>query len=183
MAPPLRSSWRRKRRKFSERISRVCMSVSLGVTGPVWPMAQSYTRNHRMGRLSVRMAARVCVTPGCPNRFPPDLRGTRAGRCVSCARQLDAARGTRQTRGYDAAYDAARQAYAARMATGERFSCWRCPELGRPGHDVDPDDWHLGHDVDDRARIRGPQCSASNLATHAGSAPSADTSLSTRPLH
>lgn len=52
------------------------------------------------------------------------------------------------------------------MDSGERFTCWRCAELGRP-HIVDPtpDAWHLGHDNDDRTIVRGPQCAASNLDT------------------
>ena len=101
---------------------------------------------------------KVCVEPGCPTL-------TKRTRCTTHERAKDRARGTRQERGYDAAYDALRKDYERRLASGERFDCWRCPELGRPAHIVDPSDWHLGHSNDDRSVIRGPQCSASNLAT------------------
>lgn len=102
------------------------------------------------------MAKRVCPTPGCPALVT-------SGYCGPCARERDAARGRRQERGYDAAYDAERRAYQRRMDAGETFDCWRCRELGKP-HLVDPHDWHLGHDNQDRSIIRGPQCSSSNLA-------------------
>lgn len=50
------------------------------------------------------------------------------------------------------------------MDAGERFVCWRCVELGKP-HYVDPRDWTLGHDDNDRSIIRGPECPAGNYAT------------------
>ena len=102
------------------------------------------------------MAKRVCPTPGCPELVT-------SGRCTKCRRDVDQARGTRQERGYDAAYDALHRDYERRMDAGETFDCWRCRELGKP-HMVDPSDWHLGHDNHDRRIIHGPQCSASNLA-------------------
>lgn len=90
----------------------------------------------------------------------------KAGRCPDCQRRKDRARGTRQARGYDAAYDRLHRSYQQRMDDGEVFNCWRCAELGRP-HVVDPrpGHWHLGHDNADRSVIRGPQCAASNLDT------------------
>lgn len=105
------------------------------------------------------MAKRVCLTPGCPTLVT-------SGRCTSCRRDQDKARGTRQQRGYDAAYDAEHAAYQRRMDAGETFWCWRCPEVDRPPHQVDPrpGHWHLGHDLHDRAILRGPQCPSSNLA-------------------
>jgi hypothetical protein len=103
------------------------------------------------------VALRVCAEPGCPTL-------TKATRCPDCTRAKDKARGTRQERGYDAAYDRERRRYQFRMEAGEVFPCWRCDELGRP-HDVDPDWWHLGHDDLDRSIIRGPECPAGNLAT------------------
>lgn len=42
---------------------------------------------------------KVCCEPGCPNL-------TTRIRCPSCSRAKDAARGTRQQRGYDAEYQA-----------------------------------------------------------------------------
>ena len=97
----------------------------------------------------------MCAEAGCPTL-------TRTTRCIEHTRAKDRARGTRQERGYDAQYDAERKGYQRRMDEGETFSCWRCEELGQP-HDVDPHDWHLGHDNADRSVIRGPQCPASNL--------------------
>jgi hypothetical protein len=100
---------------------------------------------------------KVCAEPGCPTL-------TDRTRCTDHTRARDRARGTRQERGYDAAYDRLKRAYQRRMDAGEVFVCWRCVELDKP-HDVDPNDWHLGHDNADRSVIRGPQCPASNLAT------------------
>lgn len=105
------------------------------------------------------MTKRSCPTSGCGSL-------TEGGYCTRCTRDREQARGTRQERGYDAAYDEARRVYERRMARGEVFTCWRCAELGRP-HPVDPSPgaWQLGHDNDDRTIIRGPQCAASNLDT------------------
>ena len=100
---------------------------------------------------------KVCIEPGCP-----DL--TERTRCDDHERDRERARGTRQQRGYDAAHDRLRADYQRRMDAGERFTCWRCAEAGRP-HDVDPAAWHLGHDDHDRTRYRGPECPAGNLAT------------------
>jgi hypothetical protein len=87
-------------------------------------------------------------------------------RCTSCERKRDRGRGTRQNRGYDAAYDATRRDYQRRLDQGERIWCWRCPELDRPPHLIEPgSDWQLGHDNHDRTIIRGPQCAATNEAT------------------
>ena len=89
------------------------------------------------------------------------------GRCPGCERAHDQARGTRQQRGYDAAYDRAHRDYQRRMDAGERFVCWRCLEERGVRHHVDPRPgrWHLGHDDQDRSVIRGPECPAGNLAT------------------
>lgn len=101
------------------------------------------------------MAKRVCPEPGCPALVDK-------GPCTAHRRDRDAARGRRQARGYDAAYDALRRSYQRRMDAGEVFDCWRCRELGKP-HPVDPTSWHLGHAIGDRSTIRGPQCPASNI--------------------
>lgn len=106
--------------------------------------------------MAKRLRMSTCAEGGCPKL-------TSNTRCPEHTRSKDRARGTRQQRGYDADYDATRRAYQQRMDDGEVFMCWRCPELGRPPHLVDPTDWHLGHDNDDRSIIRGPQCSWSNL--------------------
>ena len=98
---------------------------------------------------------RVCLEPGCPAL-------TRSTRCRDHERAKDKARGTRQERGYGAEHDALRAEWQRRMDAGERVPCWRCALKGTP-HDVDPTDWHLGHDDHDRSVYRGPECPAGNL--------------------
>jgi hypothetical protein len=98
---------------------------------------------------------RVCGEPGCP-----ELVAT-AGRCTEHRRAKDKARGTRQQRGYDAAHDALRRDYQARMNRGAVFYCWR-PTCGDP---IDPEHWHLGHSDTDRSVYMGPECPPCNLAT------------------
>lgn len=102
--------------------------------------------------------------PTRPSVRCPDCKALHVGtgRCAPCSRRLDRQRGTRQQRGYDAAHDRLRADYQRRMNAGEVFACWRCQEAGRP-HLVDPTDWHLGHDDDDRTIYRGPECPAGNL--------------------
>lgn len=100
------------------------------------------------------MALRVCAEPGCPNLG-------HATRCPDCTRDRDRARGTRQSRGYDAAHDRLRAQYQRRMDTGEHFTCWR-PGCGKP---IDPTSWDLGHDDTDRAQHRGPECVKCNRST------------------
>lgn len=73
---------------------------------------------------------------------------------------------SRQDRGYDAAYDAARLDWERRLANGERVLCWRC--LAEDGIEtvIHPDTpWDLGHDDDDRSVLRGPECRGPNRAT------------------
>lgn len=103
------------------------------------------------------MSKRPCLEPGCPTL-------TDRTRCPQHTRARDAARGRRQDRGYDTAYDQQHRAWQRRLDAGEVVMCWRCDELGKP-HAVDPrpGHWHLGHDLVDRSIIRGPQCPASNL--------------------
>lgn len=93
---------------------------------------------------------------GCPALVP---RAALYGRCPACRQRYEAARGTRQDRGYDAAHDRLRAAYQERMDAGERFICWRCPRS------IDPTDWCLGHDDADRSVYRGPECPQCNYAT------------------
>lgn len=103
------------------------------------------------------MSLRPCLEPGCPTL-------SESPRCPTHTREKDQARGTRQERGYDAAYDRIRRNYQLRMEAGEVFICWRCAELEQP-HPIDPDAWDLGHDPVDRTVIRGPQCPQTNRAT------------------
>lgn len=97
-------------------------------------------------------APRPCPTPGCPALLPPGVP-----RCPACARAHEAARGTRQHRGYGPAHDRARRAWAARLARGP-VPCTRCGEPVGPG-----DAWHLDH-ADDRAGYLGPAHGACNTA-------------------
>ena len=110
------------------------------------------------------MAMRVCK--GCPAIIPSSAY---KGRCPSCSRQADRARGTKTERGYGSTvldtplgvmtYDHCRAAYQSRMDAGLTYRCADgCGSL------VDPLDWHLGHDDDDRGRIIGPLTSTCNLS-------------------
>jgi hypothetical protein len=102
------------------------------------------------------VAKRVCAEPGCPTL-------TTTPRCPIHTRARDRARGTRQARGYDAAHDATRAMWQARIDAGKPITCWRpdCTTVltGRA--------WHLGHDDHDRGITRGPECIPCNLR-HAG---------------
>lgn len=105
------------------------------------------------------MAKRRCRS--CPSLV---AQGAPQGRCESCRRERESARGTRQQRGYDSTYDAQHREWQQRLDTGELVLCWR--HAGTPQeHYVDPRPgrWHLGHDDDDRSIIRGPECPAGNL--------------------
>ena len=96
------------------------------------------------------MAKRVCT--GCKAIYDPRTTGSRAGRCPTCSRAHDRARGSREERGYGAAHQATRAAYQARMDAGEVLTCWRCGEPVTAA-----DEWHLGHDDHDRTITRGPE--------------------------
>lgn len=54
-------------------------------------------------------APRNCGTPGCRR-----LVTTAAGRCATCRRRAETARGTRQQRGYDGAWEAFEPGYLSR---------------------------------------------------------------------
>lgn len=57
-------------------------------------------------------AMRVCSKPKCP-KLTAD-----GGRCTDCRRDADQQRGTRQDRGYDAAWERTRTAYLAQPGNG-----------------------------------------------------------------
>lgn len=99
-----------------------------------------------------RKAARPCAQPGCGALLP------RAGRCPAHASEQERARGSRQQRGYDQHHDALRRSWQRRLDAGEQVDCWRC------GRRIDPGNWHLGHDDDDRSVYRGPECPPCNLS-------------------
>jgi hypothetical protein len=105
------------------------------------------------------MAKRVCIEAGCPV-----LSDTT--RCPTHTRERDRARGTRQQRGYDAVYDAARKADVQLLANGHVLLCWRC------GGVVPPHDYSLGHCDDDRRTIHGAEhLTKCNLANTRGGCP------------
>lgn len=98
-------------------------------------------------------AKHPCAQAGCPVPVP---HGTR--RCPDHTRERDKARGTRQARGYDQAYDRTRAALTPIVQAG-RATCWRCATP------IAPDaDWHLGHDDHNRSIIRGPEHARCNLS-------------------
>ena len=108
------------------------------------------------------MSNRVCRD--CRAIYNPQSTGARNGRCPTCARTADQARGTRTDRGYGPQHQALRTHWQQRINAGELVPCWRCadtdtPHLIRPG-----DTWHLGHDDHDRTITRGPECWQGNLS-------------------
>ena len=102
---------------------------------------------------------RVCLEPGCPTL-------TNTTRCTAHTRAKDKARGTRQERGYDRAYDVRHATDMNALRNGATFHCWRCGDL------VTPDDYSLGHCDDDRRVIHGPEhLRRCNLANTRGGCP------------
>ena len=98
-------------------------------------------------------AKRVCRD--CPAIIPTNAY---KGRCPSCSRQADRARGTKTERGYGPDFVAERKAWQRRLNQGMRVTCWRCDDP------IDPEHWHLGHDDTDRGVVRGPECPSCNLS-------------------
>lgn len=86
---------------------------------------------------------RVCSTPGCPTLIPT------SGRCPVHARAHDQARGSRQSRGYDAKHDRLRREWAPLVADGT-IQCARCDRYINTG-----EPWALDHN-DDRTSYLGP---------------------------
>ena len=80
------------------------------------------------------MSKRVCT--GCRAIYDPRTTGARAGRCPTCSRTRNRARGSREERGYGAAHQATRAAHQARTDAGEVLICWRCllPVVGAWHH-------------------------------------------------
>lgn len=98
-------------------------------------------------------AKHPCAEAGCP---VPTPAGT--SRCPDHTRAKDQARGTRQVRGYDQAYDRTRRALIPIVQAG-KATCWRC------GTPIAPDAaWNLGHDDHNRDIIRGPEHETCNLS-------------------
>lgn len=108
------------------------------------------------------MALRVCACVGCAAHpgSCPELTDTR--RCPDCARVSEQARGSRQQRGYDTAYDQARKRWAPKVAACT-VHCHAPTCLMTSGRLILPGQaWQLGHD-DDR-NIRGPEHALCNLS-------------------
>ena len=73
-------------------------------------------------------------------------------------------RGTKAQRGYGQQFQAERKVWVRMVAEGV-VSCWRCLEPIQPGAE-----FHLGHDDNDRAIIRGPEHPLCNLSAAGKSA-------------
>lgn len=107
---------------------------------------------------------RVCATPGCPEL------GT-ARHCTTHASERERARGTKQQRGYDAAYDRERRRWAPKVAACT-VHCHAPNCLEPSGRLILPHQaWDLGHD--DERRIRGPEHARCNRAAGGRAAHSA----------
>lgn len=104
--------------------------------------------------------AKACLECPAIGRWP-------RGRCPTHDRARDRARGTRTERGYGSTvldtplgrmtFDQCRREYEQQLAREPMDCADGC------GLAIDPNDWHLGHDEDDRGRIVGPLTSTCNL--------------------
>lgn len=94
-----------------------------------------------------------CNAPDCPTPCPPGVP-----KCPQHTRETDRARGTKAQRGYGKEYQARRRALVPVVQAG-LAACWRCRRPIRPD-----EAWHLGHDDNDRAIIRGVECITCNLS-------------------
>lgn len=92
---------------------------------------------------------KVCAEANCPEL-------TTTTRCPGHTKAKDKARGTRQERGYDRAYDLHREREARKVASG-KATCWQCHLRISP---LEP--WDDGHCDNDRATIHGAQHRACN---------------------
>lgn len=112
-------------------------------------------------------AKRVCACTGCtvhPGSCPMLVD---KGRCPPCARVTDRARGSRQQRGYDAAYDRERRRWAPKVAACT-VHC-HAPVCLMPARLIlTGQAWQLGHD--DNRNIRGPEHARCNLSAGGKSA-------------
>ena len=99
-----------------------------------------------------RAPQRPCATPGCSQLIPT---GTPLGRCDTCRTAHEAARGTREDRGYGREHKRLRALLAPKVASG-CVLCWRCGKP-IPAGAV----WHLGHKPD--RSYGGPEHEACNL--------------------
>jgi len=96
------------------------------------------------------MSLRVCSVPGCPVLCS-------GGRCPSCAKDADKARGTSTQRGYGTKHINERAKWA-RIIARTPVSCARCH-----GPITSADEWQLDHN-DDRTGYLGPSHKGCNLS-------------------
>lgn len=97
---------------------------------------------------------RVCSCIGCPAHDGSCPELSEARRCPDCAAAYEQRRGTRQARGYDAAYDRARERWKPKVEAGQ-VDC-HAPTCLLPMRRIHLGaEWDLGHD--DQRRIRGPE--------------------------
>lgn len=94
------------------------------------------------------MSNRVCRD--CRAIYNPQSTGARNGRCPTCARTADQARGTRTDRGYGPQHQALRAHWQQRINAGEDVRCARCREPILRGSR-----WALDH-TGDRTGYLGP---------------------------
>ncbi len=87
-------------------------------------------------------AKKICAKPGCPET-------TAASYCTAHAREVDKARGSRESRGYGYEHRTLRKQFERYVEAGQVY-CARCRELIQPGTQ-----WALDHS-DDRASYLGP---------------------------
>ena len=66
-------------------------------------------------------------------------------------------RGSTTERGYGGRHQALRESLEPQVRAGEAV-CWRCLKPIGPR-----DEWHLGHDDNDRTKYMGPECVPCNL--------------------
>lgn len=81
-------------------------------------------------------------------------------RCPACTRARDRARGSTAERGYGTEHRRIRAQLVAALSAGHALQCWRCgTTITRP------DQFDVGHDDNNRAITRGPECRPCNRAT------------------
>jgi hypothetical protein len=96
-------------------------------------------------------ALRPCTVVGCPELVD------HGGKCATHRAEAEAARPSRQARGYGRDHDRERRRWVGRIRRGG-VTCARC------GQPIAPDDdWHLDH-RDDRAGYLGPSHARCNLS-------------------
>ena len=103
---------------------------------------------------------RACACTNCPAHDGSCGTLTQTRHCGPCATQHEHKRGTRQQRGYDAAYDQARRHWAPKVAACT-VHCHASVCIEPSGRLILPHQpWDLGHD--EQRHIRGPEHATCN---------------------